>query len=182
MVKNTLWTTTAAPTTTEPPRCVNGWTERDGVCHRAYKVTDKNKLNWYDANAYCQHIGGHLSSFRSLNSLQDVLRGQSIYDTGSWNYVPFWIGLNKIDSNEGWQYTDGTPVSFLNWDTGFPDTGNGVNDCVEISGNFKMVNKICYTKQGFICQLEKGLKPNSPDDFDPLPVYNSKFVILIFYF
>lgn len=35
-----------------------------------------------------------------------------------------------------------------------------------------MVNKICYTKQGFICQLEKGITPNSPDDFDPLPTYN----------
>lgn len=101
MVRNMLWTTTTAPTTTTPPQCVNGWTERDGICHRAYKVTDNNKLNWYDANNYCQHIGGHLSSFRSLESLKDVLRGQSIWDTGIWNYVPFWIGLNKIDSDEG---------------------------------------------------------------------------------
>lgn len=101
MVKNTLWTTTEAPTTTTPPQCVNGWTERDGICHRAYKATDNNKLTWYDANNYCQHIGGHLSSFRSLDSLKDVLRGQSVWDTGIWNYVPFWIGLNKIDSDEG---------------------------------------------------------------------------------
>ena len=72
---------------------------------KAYKVDNNNKENtsmiWYDAEKYCQHIGGHLSSFRSLQSMQNVLRGQSVWDGGAWNYVPYWFGLNRIDSDEG---------------------------------------------------------------------------------
>ncbi len=56
---------------------------------------------WFDAEKYCQHIGGHLSSFRSLQSMQNVLRGQAVWDGGIWNYSPYWFGLNRIDSEEG---------------------------------------------------------------------------------
>lgn len=71
---------------------------------KVYKVkTDdtNSSLNWYEADKYCQHIGGHLSSFKSYNSIYNVLRGQSVWSTGPWNYVPFWIGLNRVDKNEG---------------------------------------------------------------------------------
>ncbi len=34
MTYNSVYTTTQPPTTTEPPKCLNGWTEADGVCHR----------------------------------------------------------------------------------------------------------------------------------------------------
>ena len=101
MTQNTLWTTKMPLTSLGPPKCVSGWTEIDRVCYRAYKKEEEQALTWYDADKYYQHIGGHLASFRYLSSLKEVLLGQNIVDGGQWNYKPYWIGLNKIDLNEG---------------------------------------------------------------------------------
>ena len=66
-------------------------------------------------------------------------------------------------------------MQFLNWDEGYPVLDHGINDCVEIGGNHKMVNKICYAKQSWICTIPRGVIPKNPDDFDPLPTVNSNF-------
>lgn len=171
---NKIFTTTAAPTTTTPPKCEYGWTEADDTCYRAYKKNSDQALSWYDADKYCQHIGGHLSSFKSLNSLINVLRGQSVWDTGSYNYQPYWIGLNRLNPDEGWQHSDGSAVGFLNWDYNYPkgDDAESIYDCVEVAGSQKMRNVICYEKKSWFCSIEKGMKPLGDDDFDPPPTFN----------
>ena len=30
----------------------------------------------------------------------------------------YWIGLNDIDTSQGWQWTDGSVLVFFNWDQG----------------------------------------------------------------
>jgi len=69
---------------------------------------------------------------------------------------------------KGWQYSDSSPVSFTNWDRNYPDDSNGISDCVEISGNYRMVNSICYSRKGWFCSLKRGIQPLSPDDFEPI--------------
>jgi len=74
----------------------------------------------------------------------------------------------KRKNIKGWQYSDGSAVSFTNWDANYPDESNGINDCVEISGNYRMVNTICYSKKGWLCSIQRGIEPFSPDDFEPI--------------
>ncbi len=71
-------------------------------------------LNWFEAESYCVGLGGHLASFQNRTGLTTVSTGQQL----STKTLSFWIGLNILDKDKGYQWTDGSPVSFTNWQSG----------------------------------------------------------------
>ena len=46
--------------------------------------------------------------------------------------VAFWIGLHQISVTNGFVWSDGSPLNFINWSGGQPDDYFGGEDCVEI--------------------------------------------------
>lgn len=162
MIENDLHTTLSPtiPPTTPRLDCPSGWYEAENKCYKLYRwYSDISKrLDWYEAESFCKKLNGHLASFTSINSTNTILTAYSIY-----SFTPdisIWIGLNKIDSNEGYVWSDGTPANYFSWDEGQPDDKNGVQNCVELRSNTKWRDAFCYASKDWFCSINKGVNPN----------------------
>uniref|UniRef100_A0A1A8JLS1 Aggrecan core protein n=1 Tax=Nothobranchius kuhntae TaxID=321403 RepID=A0A1A8JLS1_NOTKU len=98
--------------------CPNGWREfRDG-CY----IHIDNRDTWSEAEHYCQQLNAHLVSINSQEEQEFVnLSGQDYQ----------WIGLNDKDVQNEFRWTDGNPLSYVNWRPNQPDNYlNSGEDCV----------------------------------------------------
>jgi hypothetical protein len=167
--------TTLPPPTTTPQSCYSGWTDADNSCYRVkflihffildnlIKVFSKlfdpvqaERLNWFQAKQYCNNLGGDLASFQNRTAQSTVAIGQQL----SFKTNSFWLGFNILDKEKGYQWSDGSPVSFTNWQFGQPDNINTIEDCAEIRSAQTWYDSFCYIKQGWMCRVKKGVNPN----------------------
>ena len=88
-------------------------------------IFDATLRTWEQAETNAQNLGGHLVSINSAeeNAAVRALGGSSA----------LWIGLNDIDSEGTFVWSDGSPVTYTNWVPGEPNDyfGFGVmgEDC-----------------------------------------------------
>ncbi|XP_037379304.1 secretory phospholipase A2 receptor [Talpa occidentalis] len=83
--------------------------EKDLNTHICYQFNLLSSLSWSEAHSSCQMQGGALLSIADEteeNFIRKHLNSES---------VEVWIGLNQLDENAGWQWSDRTPLNYLNW-------------------------------------------------------------------
>ncbi|MEZ6092507.1 MAG: lectin-like protein, partial [Pirellulaceae bacterium] len=101
---------------------------RTGVFEsRRYTLHDAS-LTWTEAQAVAIDSGGHLAS---IGTAQEQAFLTTTFGTD------YWIGLNDIDTEGMFAWTDGTPLNYENWYLGHPDNAgnsNG-NDFAYMSSN-----------------------------------------------
>ncbi|KAM4543684.1 macrophage mannose receptor 1 [Fundulus diaphanus] len=146
--------TTMAPTT--PPRggCAPEWLTFKGKCYKLFA----DKKAWQDARTHCQKEGGNLLSITSEKE-QAFLTTQLLSQNDD-----LWIGMNDINWEMHFFWTDGKSISFTNWAKGQPTSSPDGRyfmdkdfDCVIIVGsNLKMKGQWkvedCGAKRGFVCK------------------------------
>jgi C-type mannose receptor len=71
--------------------------------------------------------------------------------------------LTKLEQNQGYQYSDGSSVTFTNWDYTEPSNTNGRENCVDLKNTGKWRDFYCYVNKGWICSIPRGIEPNSTD-------------------
>jgi hypothetical protein len=71
-----------------------------------------------------------------------------------------WIGLNLLNNNNVFQWSDGENVPFYNWAAGQPSNTNGIQYCVEMRTGQNWYDQNCYVKRGITCKIPKGVDPN----------------------
>ncbi|XP_027276146.1 secretory phospholipase A2 receptor [Cricetulus griseus] len=87
----------------------------DAVWHKnfnssiCYQFNLLSSLSWNEAHVSCQMQGGALLSITDENE-ENFIRRQLSREA-----VEVWIGLNQLDEKAGWQWSDGTALSYLNW-------------------------------------------------------------------
>uniref|UniRef100_UPI0037E8EC41 macrophage mannose receptor 1 n=1 Tax=Semicossyphus pulcher TaxID=241346 RepID=UPI0037E8EC41 len=149
--------TTVAPTPASKGGCAPEWQPFRGKCYKT--VVGKDKKNWQDARAYCFNQGGNLASV--LNEKE-----QAFLTTQMLRYnEDLWIGMNDVNWEMHFVWTDGKGISYTNWAKGHPtrspdgryESMDEVFDCVVMVGStLKMTGfwkvEDCYTKLGFICK------------------------------
>uniref|UniRef100_A0AAY4BW24 Phospholipase A2 receptor 1 n=1 Tax=Denticeps clupeoides TaxID=299321 RepID=A0AAY4BW24_9TELE len=86
--------------------------EELGACYQFNLYTI---VTWSQAHSTCRAQGGHLLSIGSLAE-QRYIRDR-LADVG----VMVWIGLNHLGEGWGWQWTDGSPLSLVNFTSGKGD-------------------------------------------------------------
>lgn len=106
-----------------------------------YQRNELSVLNWYQARKSCQQQGADLLSIVELHEQSYIsgtgLAAASLAAHSHCRLAPnavgklivfppvsglmsslgtvVWIGLNSLDSDSGWQWSNGNPYRYLNW-------------------------------------------------------------------
>ncbi|KAM7390313.1 hypothetical protein PAMA_008472 [Pampus argenteus] len=143
-----------------PTKASSGW-DTDPVTGVQYQRNVQSVLTWHQARASCQQQGADLLSIVELH--------EQAYISGLANNLgtSLWIGLNSLDFESGWQWSNGNPFRYLNWAPGHPASQPGLN-CATINAAkaSKWESSTCTKKLGYICRKEnsKSLPPPPNND------------------
>ncbi|CAM4532936.1 unnamed protein product [Leuciscus chuanchicus] len=157
-----LWCSTEPDYTVEkkwgfcPTTSGSGW-DSDPVTGVLYQRNTQSVLTWYQARASCQQQEADLLSIAELH--------EQSYISGLMNVIgsTLWIGLNSLDFDSGWQWSNGQPFRYLNWAPGHPSLEPGLNCAALNAGKAsKWESMACSKKLGYICS-----KGNSTDHTSP---------------
>jgi C-type mannose receptor len=99
-------------------------------------------LTWQAAEDACVAEGGHLVSIRNA---QDGIFAINVL-TG---VEEAWIGLNDLATPRMYEWTDGTPYEYMNWDDGQPDDPD--HQCAGIGPSRRWFDYACDEERGFVC-------------------------------
>ncbi|XP_030611904.1 macrophage mannose receptor 1 [Archocentrus centrarchus] len=129
-----------------PNRASSNWIT-DPVTGVQYQLNAQSVLTWYQARKSCQQQGADLLSIVELH--------EQAYIAGLANHLgsSLWIGLNSLDFDSGWQWSNGNPFRYLNWAPGHPSSDPGLN-CATLNAAkaSKWESSTCTKKLGYICR------------------------------
>ncbi|CAL8293581.1 unnamed protein product [Lota lota] len=156
--------TTMAPTPSPTASCPDGWVNvvDSKFCIKLYKKPKEEKKNWAEARSFCRAINGDLVSIHSHTVFNNIYGSD-----------PAWIGLSSLDSNAGFTWSDGSPLSFEKWRFGEPNNYNELEHCAEVElydGSWN--DCFCEAYKDWICQIRKGVMPK-PEPTTAVIVYNT---------
>uniref|UniRef100_A0A672TQU4 Mannose receptor C-type 1 n=1 Tax=Strigops habroptila TaxID=2489341 RepID=A0A672TQU4_STRHB len=102
---------TVAPTA-PPPKggCPEDWLLLDNKCFKVFGFNENDTLTWHAARNNCIDFGGNLATISRKEmqaSLMSLLKNAA---------TDAWIGLNDINQEHTYLWTDGSPVYYTNWD------------------------------------------------------------------
>ncbi|XP_045209803.2 macrophage mannose receptor 1-like isoform X2 [Mercenaria mercenaria] len=135
----------------------NIWTPYKNSCYMFMKTA----TNWMNARKFCQSHNSTLASILNENE-QNFVFSQLPAMTGKIDQL--FIGLNDIDIQRKFQWTDGMAVTYTNWAVNEPNNWqNTAEDCVTIYKKDGTWNdQICEDpREGFICKTHKAILPRS---------------------
>ncbi|KAK9527635.1 hypothetical protein VZT92_014181 [Zoarces viviparus] len=129
-----------------PSTASSGW-DTDPVTGVKYQRNAQSVLTWYQARKSCQQQGADLLSIVELH--------EQSYISGLTNSLgtSLWIGLNSLDFESGWQWSNGNPFRYLNWAPGHPSSEPGLT-CATLNAAkaSKWESSVCTKKLGYICR------------------------------
>ncbi|KFQ70858.1 Macrophage mannose receptor 1, partial [Phaethon lepturus] len=93
------------PTTTPLLACPEGWQSvpQSSSC---FKVGREKMQTWFGARDFCRAIGGDLACIHSEEE-QNLIAGLK----RDYLHLSYWMGLSALDSDSGFVWSDGSPVS-----------------------------------------------------------------------
>ncbi|XP_061200171.1 integrin beta-6 isoform X9 [Neopsephotus bourkii] len=108
-----------------------------------YQFNLASVLTWREARAACQLQGGDLLSVTNpeeQNYISNLSRQLNATD------MMLWTGLNHLEEDAGWQWSDGAPLVFVNWRANVSDNRFRENHCAVINSKLK------YGWQSYLCE------------------------------
>ncbi|KAL2099694.1 hypothetical protein ACEWY4_004088 [Coilia grayii] len=139
---------------TFPFICKKGWNEKcgswvsDPFNDFCYLFNYLSTRTWADARADCVNQHADLISITEPFEQAFIQAQVQLIPTG----VSLWMGGHDSVTEGGWEWTDGSPFRYINWNAGNPDDYYG-EDCLSIlinSGYWNDDN--CGYNRGYICK------------------------------
>uniref|UniRef100_A0A0N5B9X6 C-type lectin domain-containing protein n=1 Tax=Strongyloides papillosus TaxID=174720 RepID=A0A0N5B9X6_STREA len=103
----------------------------------------EDKVSWYAAEHSCSKWNGHLVSFISEEE-SDFIR--KIHKT------VIWTGLNDIQNEGDFVYSDNAKPKFIIWKKGAPDNKEHNENCVEQDSSGRLNDIFCFMARPYICK------------------------------
>ncbi|KAJ8419188.1 hypothetical protein AAFF_G00006870 [Aldrovandia affinis] len=148
-------TSTKSPMTTPALSCPVDWRPlaSRNMCYKIYKKASKYRKTWFESRDFCRAVGGDLLS---IHSDGDLGGGSSVENA--------WIGINALNPNAGFVWSDGSSLSYENWGYGEPNNYNNVELCGEVIFYFGKPwnDRHCEFYNNWICQIRRGVTPKTP--------------------
>ncbi|XP_013397759.1 uncharacterized protein LOC106164412 [Lingula anatina] len=152
----------------------NDWIKYKGQCYYFSSGVNDGSKDWYDSRDFCKAQGADLATIHNQDE-QNFLQGQ-LFNT-SRQYM--WIGLNELDSTDGYKWADGSAANYFNWGPNEPNDYGGEEKCVAFyiqntgTGGFlgrgEWNDARCGVRKGFICKKpENGVVATQPPT-PPIP-------------
>jgi hypothetical protein len=91
--------------------------------HEYYLLTPNT---WSGSEAEAENLGGTLAIVKNTNQQQWIF---SHFATNEGASRVLWIGLRRQYQGGPFVWIDGTPLNYIDWCSGQPDNGGGVEDC-----------------------------------------------------
>ncbi|XP_074624200.1 uncharacterized protein LOC141882148 isoform X4 [Acropora palmata] len=127
--------------------CPSGWIKFDQHCY-LFRDTYNDRRTWTSARYMCLRQGANLLSITSKQELDFISHHFSDNRHGQ-----VWLGLNDRNIEAGYTWSDGSPVTFLNWYPGEPNDVNNVENCAEMYPVDTRWNDMkCTDLNGYICK------------------------------
>ncbi|XP_036424674.1 galactose-specific lectin nattectin-like [Colossoma macropomum] len=129
--------------------CPGEWSAHGSRCFKFFK----SPLQWIDAEFECLKHGANLASVH--NNKENVFLKNLIKEaTGS--PTKYWLGGHDCVAEGKWVWSDGSKMSFQDWDKGQPDNYKNGEDCLEMNygGSFKWNDALCTVLRPFVCALK----------------------------
>lgn len=123
-----------------------------------YELIQKN-LNWEEAKAYCESLGGHLATITSKEEEDKIL---NLLESSDIKVV--WLGADDLNSTGSFNWVNGEAFNYSNWAVNEPNNDNGVEHYLvmyKVEGNWMWndgpldTNKYYKAENiGFVCEWE----------------------------
>ncbi|GAB0184743.1 macrophage mannose receptor 1 [Grus japonensis] len=150
------------------------WANGESVLftHWNSEMPGEQKKTWLESQEFCRAVGGDLASINGKEEQYVIWR--SIANNGYY-HQHFWMGLYYLNPDDGFVWSDGSPVRYENWGFGEPNNYQGIELCAEISGDSSMLwnDRHCDYLYGWICQIRKGASVKPEPTESPAPKYKT---------
>uniref|UniRef100_A0A663EA94 Mannose receptor C-type 1 n=1 Tax=Aquila chrysaetos chrysaetos TaxID=223781 RepID=A0A663EA94_AQUCH len=144
-----------------PGGCPESWFFFNNKCFKIFASNVTRKLMWHAARDACIDLGGNLATIP--NEQVQAFLFYHLKDATT----NVWIGMNDINEESTFLWTDGSTVFYTNWVNGAPEQKQSYFDyydyerLTDITSDGKWRDDSCDNERGYICQMNS-LRTTNP--------------------